>query len=115
MRITVYPGGWLGAGLVVLRLSMVGAALAAARLQQLGEPGQWLLAIFCVSLALGVGMRWSALAGALGLVALGLPTLPPQDLAIIGGLSALALAGPGAYAIDARIWGRVRVRSRSSR
>lgn len=115
MAVAVYPGGLLGAGLAVLRLSMAGATLTFGRFPERGEPGQWLLAIICVSLVLGAGARWSALAGALALVALGLPTLLPRDLVIVGGMAALVLAGPGAYAIDARIWGRVHVRSRSSR
>lgn len=94
---------------------MAGAALNAGRLIALGEPGQWLLAIICVSLVLGAGARWSALAGASALIVFGLPTLLAQDLVIVGGLVAVALAGPGAWSIDARIWGRIRVRSRSSR
>lgn len=115
MTVPVYPGGRLGAGLAVLRLSMAGATLTCARLADHGGPGQWLLAILCVSLALGVWTRWSALAGAVALMVLGLPTLAPQDLAIAGGMAALVLTGPGAYAIDARVWGLVSVRSRSSR
>lgn len=115
MAVPVYPGGWLGAGLAVLRLSMAGATLAFDGLPELGGPGQWVLAITCVSLVLGAGARWSALAGALALVALETPTLLPRDLVVVGGMAAVVLAGPGAYSIDARIWGRVRVRSRSSR
>lgn len=115
LAVPVYPGGWLGTGLVVLRLSMAGAILTLGRLPELGGPGQWLLAIICVSLILGAGARWSALVGASALLALGLPKFPPQDLAVVGSMAALVLAGPGAYSIDARIWGRVRVRSRPSR
>lgn len=115
MTVPVYPGGLLGAGLVVLRLSMAGAALTLGHLADHGGLGQWLLAILCVSLALGVWARWSALAGALALIALELPTLTPGDLMIVGGMAALVLTGPGAYAIDARVWGLVSVRSRPSR
>jgi uncharacterized membrane protein YphA (DoxX/SURF4 family) len=110
MTVLAYPDGLLGAGLAVLRLSMAGATLTLTRLPDLGELGQWLLAGLCVSLVLGAGARWSALAGAVALAALGPHTIP-----LIGGLTALILAGPGAFSIDARVWGRVRVRSRSSR
>jgi len=110
MTAPAYPDGLLGAGLAVLRFTMAGATLALGHLPNLGGPAQWLLAALCVSLVLGVGMRWSALAGALALIVLG-----PQTIPIIGGLAALILAGPGAFSIDARVWGRVRVRSRSSR
>lgn len=117
MKITapVYPGGRLGAGLAVLRLSMAGSILAFDRLLELDGPSQWLSAVICISLALGGGTRWSAFAAALAMIVLGLPTLSPQDLLIFGGMITLVLAGPGAYSIDARIWGRVRVQSRSSR
>jgi uncharacterized membrane protein YphA (DoxX/SURF4 family) len=115
IAVPVYPGGRLGAGLLVLRLSMAGAALNVGRHTALGESSQWFLAIICVSLVLGVGTRWSTLAGAVALVVFGLPTLLARDLVIVGGLAAVALSGPGAWSIDARIWGRIRVRSRSSR
>ena len=99
----------------MLRLSMAGAILTYDQPHGLGESGQWLLAIGCVSLILGAGARWSALAAVLALIALGPPMRLPQDLVIVGSMVALVLSGPGAYSIDARIWGRVRVRSRSSR
>ncbi|WP_454760004.1 hypothetical protein [Caulobacter segnis] len=117
MRITapVYPGGSLGAGLAVLRLSLAWATLTFDPIPELGGLGAWLTAVLCVSLALGAGARWSALVCALALVVFGAPASVPRDLAVLGAMVALALAGPGAYAVDARIWGRVRVRSRSSR
>lgn len=112
MTVPIYPAGALGAGLVVLRLSMVAAGLSLERVAQLGGAGQWLMAIVCVSLALGAGTRCSALVGALAAFAVG---ALQHDPATVGGLAALVLAGPGAYSIDARVWGRVRVGPRSRR
>lgn len=99
----------------MLRLSLAWAALAFDPIPELDGPGLWLSAVLCVSLALGAGARWSALVCALALITLGPPMSFSRDLALLGGMVALVLAGPGAYAVDARIWGRVRVRSRSSR
>ena len=110
MTVPAYPDGLLGAGLAVLRLSMAGAIMGLSLVPDLGGPAQWLLAALCVSLVLGAGTRWSTLVGALALVAFG-----PHTISLIGSLMTLVLTGPGAYSIDARVWGRVRVRSRSSR
>ncbi|MBO9707167.1 MAG: hypothetical protein J7521_03045 [Caulobacter sp.] len=112
MTVPIYPGGMLGGGLAVLRLSLAAACLGFDRSPDLAGAGQWLLAVLCISMALGAGTRWSALAGALALIALGILL---RDLAIVGGMIALVLAGPGAYSIDARVGGRVRVGPRPPR
>lgn len=108
----VYPGGSTGAGLLLLRLSMVAALLTHDRLPMLAAPWQWLTAALCVSLALGIWTRRGTCLGALGTAVIGLAVHDPQSLIRSACLAVLMLTGPGAFAFDARAWGRVRVRLR---
>jgi len=108
--VPAYPDGLIGAGLALLRLSLAAMPLIPGRGASLTGPWQWVEAALCVCLAFGVWTRWSAGLGALGLVALVLARREPEMLLISTSLLVLVLTGPGAYAIDARIWGRVQIR-----
>jgi hypothetical protein len=108
----VYPGGTTGAGLLLLRFSMVATLLTHERLPALSASWQWATAALCVSLALGIWTRLGAGLGALGMIALGLAIHAPQTLIRLACLVVLILTGPGAFALDARAWGRIRIRLR---
>jgi len=106
----VYPGGSTGAGLLVLRLSMVAALLNHSLPPALAVPWQWLTAAICVSLAVGIWTRRSACLGALVMAVIGLAVPDRPGLISAACLVVLVLTGPGAYALDARAWGRIHVR-----
>ena len=102
-----FPAGRAGAGLVLLRLCVSAALLAESR-TWLGAPGGFHLSlgvigiIVPISLLIGFATRLSGfLAAALG--ALG-PM--PQALFVVTIASAVALLGPGAFSVDARMFGR---------
>lgn len=102
-----FPGGSAGVGLLVLRLSLAGSLIAV-----LGsvDPQPWLLFLaIMTSIGLGAGFLTRLLAG-LSILAManvvpesGAPALVILNLA---DAVALALIGPGAFSVDARLFGR---------
>lgn len=106
-----FPAGGAGAGLLLLRLAVAAHLLHAAL--GAGRPlSCWWLAL----LALATGLLLPGLLTPLaaGAAAVGqLPALagPDGTVAAIGIVCALALLllGPGAYALDARLFGRRRL------
>jgi uncharacterized membrane protein YphA (DoxX/SURF4 family) len=108
----VYPGGSTGAGLLLLRLATVVALLTHGLFPALAAQWQWFAAGLCVSLALGVWTRRGACLGALGAALFGLAVHDPQSLTLSACQVVLMLTGPGAFALDARAWGRLHVRLR---
>jgi hypothetical protein len=113
---STFPNEWPGAGLLLLRLTLAGALLASAA-QALGGTGPaQVLAAAAAILAgafLAIGL-WTPIAGvAVCLLQLGV-VLTANDMIGTHLLQAavglcLALLGPGAWSIDARLYGRRRV------
>ena len=117
-----FARGWPGVGLLVMRL-VGGTALALEALARLLDNPAAGTAIPAMEIAAGLCLAaglWTPIAGAL-VAASGLWSafVHPGDplarvlLATIG--AALALVGPGAWSIDARLfgWKRIDVRDRS--
>ena len=114
-----------GAGLLVMRV-VAAAALASGAISDLSTQVQiGSVAVFVLQTGAGllllVGL-WTPLAGLLVVVLEGWQLLSrPQDLwthiliATLGG--ALALLGPGAWSVDARLfgWKRINIRDRQTR
>ncbi len=108
----MFPAGRAGVGLLVLRLSTV-AALSVGAQGELGPTLHGHMAVACWVLALPLSTGFMTVlcaaaccAGDIGLL---LTTVGPQARCIVLAalLSAsLALLGPGAYSVDARLFGR---------
>ena len=116
----MFPGGWPGAGLLVLRLAaaiplIIGGALAVRDAPQLG-----LHAIYFATIGVGILLLaglWTPVAGAIvalseiGIVLTG--TTHPQSTILLASQGiALAFLGPGSVSIDARLFGRKRLNIR---
>ena len=117
---STFPDGWPGTGLLLLRAG-VGVALMvqATRLFEDTQESGWLRAVAgfaaAVSTLILVGFltRWAAAAAA---VASGLPWLPRSGVGALEEHMTAALAmviagaivclGPGAFSVDARLFGR---------
>jgi putative oxidoreductase len=111
----MFPGGWPGAGLLVLRLAA--AAWLFVGISTLGGVSHsWRhalqFAILTVGILLLVGL-WTPIAGALqAIIQLGTIFTPAN--AILHVLPAalgvsLVMLGPGAWSVDARLFGRKRI------
>ena len=116
----MFPGGWPGAGLLVLRLA------AAIPLLLEGCSGFWGAphdGLYARLIAIGVGSLllaglWTPVAGGLQalievwtIFARGAPLSIHVLLAALG--VSLVMLGPGAWSIDARLFGRKRIDIRS--
>jgi len=110
---TMFPGGRVGVALVCLRLSAVVAlALGAESARPLAD-GVALVAM-AIGLALCIGLATPICASVCCLAAVyhaSYSTGAASLCLVISALNAFALAllGPGAYSIDARLYGRRRV------
>ena len=114
---TMFPGGWPGAGLFVLRLAagvplIIGGSLAVRDASQLGLPGMYFAAIG-VGVLLLAGL-WMPVAGALQAIIEVWILFSRGDganlhllLAALG--VSLVMLGPGAWSLDARLFGRKRI------
>lgn len=108
---SIFPSGWPGVGLLLLRGSVALAVLLPAYSQRQALPSLALLALILLSTILCAGFLTplvAVLAAAVHLVAalsLGMGNEGATVAAIVDAL-ALALLGPGAYSIDARRFGR---------
>lgn len=109
--ISVYPGGAAGLALLILRISLVGQllfwafagtvqvpdwGLAIAGLIALGLAAGFFTPVWAVALSVGAAMEFFVFPGSL------------NPLVAFGGIASLALAllSPGAYSIDACLFGR---------
>src|SRR6202051_3531426 len=116
----MFPGGWPGAGLLVLRLAAAIPLLLDGCSGFWGAPHDGLYARFA---AIGVGSLllaglWPPVAGGLQaiieawiIVARGTAPSKPVLLAALG--VSLVMLGPGAWSVDARLFGRKRIDIRS--
>ena len=108
-----YPDGAAGIALVLLRLACAWIAfLVIARLpfpQVSPNASVVVPAAFALALALGFGTRIVAFVLAAAAIATALMTSSGSALTMIAracGCAALGLLGPGAYSIDAKVFGR---------
>ena len=110
----MFPAGRPGVGLLLLRLAVASSLVLDDPARALSLPPVQALAIVApIAAALCLGLLTPALSVACGLFALvhlrtGLPAsidLPTLLLSVFAAAS-LALLGPGAYSIDARLFGR---------
>jgi uncharacterized membrane protein YphA (DoxX/SURF4 family) len=116
----MFPYGWPGRGLLLLRLGLV-AILTHDGLQVwLGAPQRESIALQVVAALTGVFLLvglWTPVAGAIvalseiGIVLTG--TTHPQSTILLASQGiALAFLGPGSVSIDARLFGRKRLNIR---
>lgn len=113
----MFPGGWPGAGLFVLRLAaaiplIIGGGLAVRDVPQLG-----LHAIYFAAIGVGILLLaglWTPVAGASQAIVevwFGFSQKGGADvhflLAVLG--VSLVMLGPGAWSVDARLFGRKRI------
>ena len=104
-----FPGGGAGVGLLALRLSVAGSFTA--MLLGSGEVPAWMLFLaILVSIGLCAGFLARVLAGLSILAAITTLVIqaPAPVLAVLNLADAIALAmiGPGAFSVDARLFGR---------
>ena len=117
----MFPGGSPGAGLLVLRLAaaiplVIGGGLAARDAPQLG-----LHAIYFATIGVGILLMaglWTPVAGALQAIIEVWTVFSQGDAAVVHLLLAalgvsLVMLGPGAWSVDARLFGRKRIEIRS--
>ncbi len=113
---STFPNEWPGAGLLLLRLTLAGVLFADAAAALGGNAATQIIAAAGEALAgalIAIGL-WTPIAGVvvcllqLGAVLLSDGTIGPHLLQAAVGLC-LALLGPGAWSIDARLFGRRRV------
>ncbi|HJS24971.1 MAG TPA: hypothetical protein VJ751_11505 [Pyrinomonadaceae bacterium] len=113
---SAFPGGWPGLGLLLLR-ALVGVTLIAQSLTYIGSTKLSLLSwvvtalVFIIASCLLVGFMTpvAAIVIGLGAIALAVSSLVasnPTLFNVIVLTAAIALLGPGAFSIDARMFGR---------
>lgn len=116
----MFPGDWPGAGLLLLRLAAAIPLLIGAASQFFGAPQDGLypkyLGIVVGSLLLA-GL-WTPLAGALqAIIEIGVGFSQGGGTSVHFPLAALGVSlvmlGPGAWSVDARLFGRKRIDIRS--
>ncbi len=104
----MFPGGSVGAGLLILRVSVaVSTLLLAAEFTPATYIPQFIGVLFGLALCAGFQTR---IVAALSLVAplLCVIAATAPELSAVHAISAAALAmtGPGAFSVDARLFGR---------
>ena len=117
----MFPGGWPGAGLLILRLAAALPLLIGGSLELRGVPHSWghvpqfIAVIDGVLLVAGL---WTPVAGTLKtvielwIIFTSGDALVAHILRAMLGVS-LVMLGPGAWSVDARLFGRKRIDIRS--
>ena len=116
----MFPFGWPGRGLLLLRLGLVAILTHDGIQAWMGAPQRESIALQAVAAITGVFLLvglWTPVAGAIvalseiGIVLTG--TTHPQSTILLATQDiALAFLGPGSLSIDARLFGRKRLNSR---
>jgi uncharacterized membrane protein YphA (DoxX/SURF4 family) len=116
----MFPYGWPGRGLLLLRLGLVAILIHDGLQAWLGAPQRESIALQVVAALTGVFLLvglWTPVAGAIvalseiGIVLTG--TTHPQSTILLASQGiALAFLGPGSVSIDARLFGRKRLNIR---
>jgi putative oxidoreductase len=117
---TMFPGGWPGAGLLVLRLAAAVPLLLEGCSGFWGAPHDGFYAGF---IAIGIGSLllaglWTPVAGGLQAIievwAIFTRATAPSMHVLLAALGvSLVMLGPGAWSVDARLFGRKRIDIRS--
>jgi putative oxidoreductase len=113
---TMFPGDWPGAGLLLLRLAAAIPLLIGGSSEFWGAPQDGLYTRF---IAIGVGGLllaglWTPVAGALQAIievwTIFARGTAPSMLVLLAALGiSLVMLGPGAWSVDARLFGRKRI------
>ena len=113
---STFPEGWPGAGLAFLRVVTVIPPVqhGIAGLWPVSQPLVMVQVVAAGAAALLLACLWTPVAGVLlAMVELGLAVFHPDDRwmhMLVGALGiALAMLGPGAWSVDARLFGRKRI------
>lgn len=112
-----FPSAWPGAGLLLLRLIGAGPVVVGgitALLSQSASPAPWLHIIGAAGGSLLLMGFWTPFGGALQALAQGGLAFWNGDVdaaaLICAGIAAsLVMLGPGAWSVDARLYGRKRI------
>ena len=107
---SMFPVGLPGVGLVCLRLAVALSLCLATQSADAGFPAfAWLLEAVCFCLTIGLATPvlavCCAMAGAYAWIRCGDAVWPCAGISVAAAV-ALALLGPGAYSVDARLFGR---------
>ena len=117
----MFPGGWPAAGLLLLRVAGAIPLMISGNLDLRGVPHSWFHATQFVEISIGVLLLaglWTPIAAALKTVIELWMLFSWGDAAVahllraVLGLS-LVMLGPGAWSVDARLFGRKRIDIRS--
>ena len=114
---TMFPGGWPGAGLLLLRVAAALPLLIGGSFELRGVPHSWGYATQFIAVIDGVLLLaglWTPVAGTLKTVieiwiifTSGHALVAHLLRAILG--ASLVMLGPGAWSVDARLFGRKRI------
>ena len=118
---TMFPGGWPGAGLLLLRVAAALPLLIGGSLELRGLPHSWGHAAQFIAVTDGVLLLaglWTPVAGALqaiieAWIIFGRGGTPSIHLLLAALGVSLVMLGPGAWSVDARLFGRKRIDIRS--
>jgi putative oxidoreductase len=118
---TMFPGGWPGAGLLLLRVAAALPLLIGGSVELRGVPNSWVHETQFIAISVGVLLLaglWTPAAGALKTVIELWIIFSSGDAVVAHVLRAilgvsLVMLGPGAWSMDARLFGRKRIDIRS--
>jgi putative oxidoreductase len=114
---STFPNGWPGCGLLLLRLTCGAPLLVIATEKMWGWPldaALWLRLISCLTAALVLAGLWTPFAASChailqGVVAFSGAAFASSHLILAFTALSLVMLGPGAWSIDARLYGRKRI------
>jgi len=113
----MFPGGWPGAGLLLLRVAAALPLLIGGSLELRGVPHSWVHMTQFIGISVGVLLLaglWTPVGGALKTVIEIWIIFSSGDAVVAHLLRAmvgvsLVMLGPGAWSVDARLFGRKRI------
>jgi putative oxidoreductase len=114
---STFPNGWPGCGLLLLRVTCAAPVLVMETAELSGTPAGpvlWLrlfgcLAAFCIVAGFWTPFAASCLAIMQGVMAFSAETFWSTHLILTSTAASLVMLGPGAWSIDARLYGRKRI------